>query len=106
MTEDVDKYEKKLQPRQVIKCPHCKYEYFASEVLYPDQVVGKVNPSSIIRDPLGHILYEKFDEDALAEDVFTCDNCGKPFIVEIELKLNTKEELPELDMSDNSVSLW
>lgn len=46
----------KLQPRTIIKCPHCGAEYLPGEVLYSDNVVG--NPKNVIRDALGHIIYE------------------------------------------------
>lgn len=104
---DENKYTKKLQPRKIIKCPHCGWEYLPGEVLYPTQVLGQPK-NNIIRDPLGHILYEEYREndEPLAEDKFVCENCGKPFVIEIDVNYKSKPEEAELDFSTETVSLW
>ena len=106
--DNENKFSVKLQPRKVIKCPHCGWEYLPSEIFYSDSFAGKLVLGSVIRDPLGHILYEEYEEDCapLAEEHYCCDNCGKPFVVELETKYNSKLEEEELDFSEESVSLW
>lgn len=101
-----NEYSVKVQPRQVVKCPKCSYEYLPGEILFPDQVLGKPSLSSIIRDPLGHILYEEYDEQPLAEDTFTCYNCNTPFKINIELKLKASDVNTELNFNDDQVALW
>lgn len=103
-----NKYEQKLQPRQLVKCPHCGWEYLPCELLFSDQVLGQAKPNSIIRDPLGHILFEEYqkDKEPLAEDTYVCDNCNKPFVVLVETNFRVKKQDKELDFSEKSVSLW
>lgn len=98
---------KKAQARKVIKCPHCGWEYLPGEVLYPETIVG-VPTNSIVRDPLGHILYEEYKEDGepQTEDVYICDNCNKPFIISFDINYSTKPQEEILDFSDTSISLW
>ena len=48
----------KLQPKKVITCPHCKWQYLPGEILYGDNVVGV--PTQIVRDALGHVIYEEY----------------------------------------------
>lgn len=97
---------KKLQPKTVIKCPHCGYEYLPCEIFYPDNVLGKSD--NVIRDPLGKIIYEDYKEDCepLAEETFICENCNKPFIAEVELKVKTRAQEEELDFSNLTTSLF
>lgn len=103
-----NKYAIKLQPRKVIKCPHCNWEYLPGEILYPESLIGRVKYNSVIRDPLGHILYEEYEEDRepLAEEHYECDNCGKPFVIEIETKFASKVEEEELDFTEKTAELW
>lgn len=95
-----------MQPRPIIKCPHCNWEYLAGELLYPINMIGY--PKNIVRDPLGHILYEEYPEDKepLAEETYWCDHCDKPFTIEIEVKYKTKKMDEEKDFSDTSTTLW
>ena len=62
----------------VIKCPHCGYEYLPAEIFYPNRFFG--NPTNIIRDNDGKIL--NFDGDSLdIYETYTCDKCNEPFKV-------------------------
>ena len=101
-----DQNQKKLQPKKVITCPHCHWQYLPGEILYGDNVVGQ--PSQIVRDALGHIIYEDWKEDCepLAEEKFYCENCGKPFIVEYELSVKTRAEEQMLDFTDLTTKLF
>lgn len=96
---------RKLQPRQIIKCPHCGWEYLPGEIFYPENVVG--HPKQVIRDALGKILYEEYKEDCepLSEETYVCDGCGKEFVVEIETKFKTKEQEEQIDFTSEYVSL-
>lgn len=97
----------KVQTRKIIKCPHCGWEYLPGEVLYPEDVVG-IPTTNIVRDPLGHILYEEYSEgnEPKASDKYVCDNCGRPFIINFEVNYSTKPQEDVLDFSDTSISLW
>jgi DNA-directed RNA polymerase subunit RPC12/RpoP len=96
----------KLQPRPIIKCPHCGNEYLAGEVLFPINMIGY--PVNIVRDTLGHIIYEEYPEnkEPLAEETYWCDKCEKPFIIEIEVKYKTRKMEEEKDFSNTSATLW
>ena len=74
--------EKVKIPRKIVRCPHCGYEYLAGEIFYPDSVFGR--PKQIIRDTLGHIIYEDYEEGSEPSDTekFYCENCDRPFIAE------------------------
>lgn len=91
---------------QVIKCPHCGYEYVPGEVFYPEDLLGK--PESIIRDALGKILYVEYaelDDEPCFEEHFVCDHCEKQFIVSAIVSYKSKEEDEELDFASEYVSL-
>lgn len=104
--EEQEKYAKRLQPRHIVKCPHCGWEYLLGEVYYPENTIGQ--PSNIIRDPLGKILYEEYEDGnkPLAEDKFVCENCDRPFIVELTTTVKVRAEEPELDFTEKTVQLW
>ncbi len=88
-----------------IKCPHCGAEYHPSEIYMPGDLIGK--PSEIIKDPLGKILYvgyEEEEEPALVQH-FSCDECGKAFVVEAVVSYKTIKEEEELDFGSKAVSL-
>lgn len=95
----------KLQNRQIIKCPHCGWEYLPGELLYPDSVVGQ--PKNVIRDTLGKIIYEDYKpyKSPESEEHYTCDNCNRQFVIEIETKYKAKVEEEALDFSQQFVSL-
>ena len=91
---------------QVIKCPHCGYEYVPSEVFMPGDLLGK--PENIIRDALGKILYVEYAEDLdepNLEEHFVCECCDKPFVVSAITSYKTREEDEELNFQSEYVSL-
>lgn len=92
---------------KLIHCPYCGWEYDPSEILYPDNVLGKVDSKSIVRDGDGKIIYKEYEEDCepLAEDVYYCDHCGKAFVIKINTEFTTEAQKEELDFSDTSSSL-
>ena len=94
------------QPVKYIKCPHCGWAYLPGEVLYPLNMIGY--PVNIVRDGVGGILYHEYPEnkEPLAEEEFWCENCDKPFIIEIEVNYKTKAVKEELDFSNTSVKLF
>ena len=94
------------QPVKYIKCPHCGWAYLPGEVLYPINMIGY--PVNIVRDGVGGILYHEYPEnkEPLAEEEFWCENCDKPFIIEIEVNYKTKAVREELDFSNTSVKLF
>lgn len=96
----------KMQPKKVIKCPHCGWEYLPGEIFYPDNAIGQ--PVNIVRDSLGHIIYEEYleNKEPLAEEEFWCEHCEKPFVAEIELTVKAKPQTAELDFSETSVELF
>jgi len=96
----------KLQPRHIIKCPHCNWEYLPSEIFLPNSVIGY--PAKEIRDPLGKIIYEEYKvgKDPIAEEKFFCENCNKPFITELDIKYTTRAEEDSLDFTETSAKLW
>lgn len=98
--------DRKWQPRQVLKCPHCGAEFLPGEIFYPDNVIGY--SMNIIRDPLNKIIYEEYKEgrEPFAEEEFWCPFCDKPFIAEVELKFSTRPQEEELDFSDTTVKLF
>jgi hypothetical protein len=65
-------------------------------------------PVNIVRDGVGGILYHEYPEnkEPLAEEEFWCENCDKPFIIEIEVNYKTKAVKEELDFSNISVKLF
>ena len=98
---------------QVIKCPHCGYEYIPSEIFYPGDLTGG-RTESLVRDALGKILYLEYGESKYTEgrkldpcqpEQYYCDSCDKPFIVEPVITYRVKKEVEELDFSNESVSL-
>ena len=99
--------DKKVQSKKVVKCPHCGWEYLPGEVLYPESVVG-VPTNTIVRDPLGHILYEEYREgdEPSTQEKFICWHCNRPFLIDIDVNYSTKPQEEILDFHDTSVSLW
>ena len=63
-----------LKKHVIIKCPKCGYEYLASEIFYPQSLLGSgPNP---LRDG---------EEPELEED-WECYNCGCNFKAKIEMR--------------------
>ena len=96
----------KQQPVKFIKCPHCGWNYLPGEVLYPINMIGY--PTNIIRDGIGNIIYHEYPEnkEPLAEEQYWCDNCEKPFIIDIDINYKTHVEKEELDFSNTAVKLF
>ena len=71
----------------------------------PGELVGE--PENVIRDALGKIIYQDFDEENEPCQVehYVCDECGKPFIVEPVVSYKVKKEDEQLDFSNLSASL-
>lgn len=89
----------------IIRCPHCGYEMTPADIFMPGDLIGE--PKTVIRDALGKIIYQEYDEDnepAQVEKYF-CDNCDKPFIVEPVITYRVKKEVEELDFTEKYVSL-
>ena len=88
----------------LIRCPHCGATYLPGEIYLPGELIGQ--PTDVVRDALGKIIYEDYDEKAPNSiETYYCEYCDKPFVVEASLTFNSYEELPEKDFSDPYVSL-
>lgn len=90
----------------IIKCPHCGAEYLPGEIYMPGSLIGQ--PSDVVKDSLGRILYEDYYEPSKEPDMvehFICDFCEKPFVIEATVTYKAKEEAPERDFSQKYVSL-
>ncbi len=89
----------------VIKCPHCGHEYVPAEIFMPGELVGV--PGQIVRDALGKIIYQEYDDEDLPAQVehYVCDECGKPFVVEPVITYKVRKEDEAVDFSDLSSSL-
>ena len=89
----------------VISCPHCKYQFHPAEIFLPVDFTGK--PEEIIKDSLGKILYVDYQKnyEPVSVEHFTCENCGRPFVVEVNVSYKAKKEAEELDFSSQTVSL-
>ena len=72
-------------------------EFAPAEIFMPGDLIGE--PDNVIRDALGRIIYQEYDEGNEPAQVghYVCDECGKPFIVEpvIKYKVKKKEETKE-----------
>lgn len=68
----------------IIRCPKCGYEYLASEVFYPDDILGSAK--SVLRDDFGHILLLEDGEEPKLETSWVCDNCGHEFKAKLEIR--------------------
>ncbi len=73
----------------------------------PEDLLGRPTSNGIIKDALGKILYTEWEEDAAPNLTakYECDGCGKPFIVDAVISFKTRAEEPELDFSEETVSL-
>lgn len=88
-----------------IKCPHCGYEYVPAEIFMPGELIGKTK--NVIRDPLGKILYVDYqeDEEPCLTASYTCDGCGRDFLIDAKLLVESREEEEELDFGNQVVRL-
>lgn len=73
-----------LTKHVIIRCPKCGYEYLASEIFYPESLLGSC--SDILRDENGKILLLPNGEEPCLEEEWECDNCGCQFKARIDMK--------------------
>lgn len=99
--------ETKPIKKAVITCPHCGWEYVPSEIFVPGQLIGKPDPSTLVKDALGKILYVEYPQDQEPEQVetYVCDNCEKTFVITPTVSYKTQKEEEVLDFKDPYVSL-
>jgi hypothetical protein len=71
----------------------------------PGELIGK--PEQVIRDALGKIIYQEYDDEELPAQVehYVCDECGKSFVVEPVITYKVRKEDEALDFAEQSVSL-
>lgn len=71
----------------------------------PGELVGK--PEQVVRDALGKVIYQDYDEDGEPCQLghYICDECGKPFTVEPVISYKVRKEEEALDFSELSASL-
>jgi DNA-directed RNA polymerase subunit RPC12/RpoP len=96
----------KVDKKSVIVCPHCKAEYLAGEIYMPGALIGQ--PPEIVKDSFGKIVYVDYHkEDNMPNMIenYTCEYCGKPFVIEATVSYKSMKELPENDFSSPYVSL-
>lgn len=72
----------------IVKCPHCDYEYSASEVLVQSCLLEK--PYFIKRNTAGKIEGALGREGSL-QDTYQCDFCNKRFEVVADITFETKK---------------
>lgn len=75
---------KELNNQIIIKCPKCGYEYLASEIFYPEQILGKAK--EVLRDDNGNILWVTEDEESCLEEDWECDRCHCDFKAKLDIK--------------------
>ena len=71
-------------------------------------MINKVGLDAALKNAVakGYCDYKDIDRPLL-EESFICDNCDRPFVVEIEFNCKAKKEVDELDFSENAtVQLW
>lgn len=101
----MEKTNKQVVTKSVIKCPYCGMEYSPSEIFMPGQIVGK--PKNLVKDALGKIIYQDWEEgdEAEQEEHYVCDGCGKSFTVKPVVTYTTSTEAEETDFTELSSSL-
>jgi len=97
--------ETKSTRKAIIKCPYCGWEYTAADIFMPGDLIGK--PTDVVRDALGKILYQYFEEGEEPEHAehFICDNCDRTFVVEPVVSYKVHKEEDALDFSTTEASL-
>ena len=73
-----------LNKQFIIKCPKCGYEYLASEIFYPEDLLGTTK--NILRDDNGKILLISGGDNPCLEQEWECDHCGCNFKAKLEIK--------------------
>lgn len=89
--------------KQVIKCPHCGYEYLPAELYVKGSFFGK--PINIIRDALGKIIYNEWEPEPDFTEKYICDGCDQQFVIEATVSYKSKKEEEKLDFKNQYVSL-
>ena len=73
-----------LKKHVVIRCPKCGYEYLASEIFYPESLLGSCqNP---LRDENGKLLLLPEGEEPTLEEDWECYNCGCNFKAKLDVR--------------------
>lgn len=72
----------------IIKCPKCGYEYLASEIFFPEDLIGKAQ--EIVRDDNGKILVILDGEEPHLEEPWECDHCGCDFVAKLDVKASVE----------------
>jgi DNA-directed RNA polymerase subunit RPC12/RpoP len=71
---------------KVIRCPHCRCEYFPGEIFQPEHFLGQ--PKNVVRNNIGEVLGCTGIEMDTTE-TFTCIKCDKEFTVTASINFNT-----------------
>jgi hypothetical protein len=74
---------------KVIRCPHCRCEYFPGEIYSPEHFLGQ--PKDIIRNTHGEILGCTGIEQDTTE-TFTCIKCDTEFTVTAKINFVFDDE--------------
>ena len=80
----------------IIKCPHCGYEYLSAEIINHSTILDK--PDNICRTDEGFIDFFTGDKADFTENYY-CDNCGKEFRVDVKIKYSVSK-VEELDFDE------
>ena len=67
----------------IIRCPKCGAEYLASEIFYPEDILGTAK--DILRDDNGKILLVASGAAPILEQDWECDHCGCNFKAKLEI---------------------
>ena len=96
---------KETKNPNIIKCPHCGFEYHPSEIFYPNAFFGRTD--SLVKSPVGKILYVDYQEgeEPTFQEHFECEDCGKSFVINATVSYSTSKVSEEVDFSNPYVSL-
>ncbi|MBO5423942.1 MAG: hypothetical protein J6A25_07850 [Lachnospiraceae bacterium] len=96
---------KETKNPNIIKCPHCGWEYHPSEIFYPNAFFGRTD--SLVKSPVGKILYVDYQEgeEPNFQEHFECEDCGKSFVINATVSYSTSKVSEEVDFSNPYVSL-
>ena len=70
-----------INSEHIIYCPYCNREYFPGEIFMPKHFLGT---ASHMTDDI------YFGNDMELSETYNCDKCGNIFVVEAEVKFNSK----------------
>lgn len=96
---------KETKNPNIIKCPHCGFEYHPSEIFYPNAFFGRTD--SLVKSPVGKILYVDYQEgeEPNFQEHFECEDCGKSFVINATVSYSTSKVSEEVDFDNPYVSL-